>query len=413
MKLKVLHIAVHLGGGVGTVLRNWIKNDSINNHTVLLLNHNYQGTKQDNVYENMRNKYDDINSFVEDSDIVIVHFWNHPLLFEFLTNCDLPPCRVCVWSHVSALHPPYVHTNNLVKFSDKFILSSAISNIEDVDESFKDRTDVIWTTGGIDKYLQVKKKKTENFVVGYIGTLDYSKIHHNFIDICELIHDRIPNSIFTVCGSGGDFLSMKSEIDERGLSFINLVGMIDIMEVLPTFDVFVYPLSRTHFGTCEQVLGEVMACGIEPIVFDNPAEKYIVGDYGKVCSNISQIITGVESSYKNQITDSDMELLRQRAADLYSLDKMMDSWSVVFNDLVKTEKSPKKWGEEIGNDGFDIFVESVGKYGDILKYGNETEITNLLNSNSQWKSHCKGSVFQYVSIFKESEQLQNLLKYIS
>ena len=40
-RMKILHIAVHLGGGIGTVLRNWIRLDRQNEHTILILNKNY------------------------------------------------------------------------------------------------------------------------------------------------------------------------------------------------------------------------------------------------------------------------------------------------------------------------------------------------------------------------------------
>ena len=74
MNYKILHIIVHLGGGVGTVLLNWIKRDKNNQHTILCLNNTYyknyykgyEKTYDNNViFENMRHKYTQINEWVK------------------------------------------------------------------------------------------------------------------------------------------------------------------------------------------------------------------------------------------------------------------------------------------------------------------------------------------------------------
>jgi len=74
MGINILHIAVHLGGGVGTVLKNWIKKDEINNHTVLLLNKNYYGEDPPYIYSQMRGEDKEIKEFIQKADVVIIHF---------------------------------------------------------------------------------------------------------------------------------------------------------------------------------------------------------------------------------------------------------------------------------------------------------------------------------------------------
>ena len=384
--MKILHIAVHLGGGVGTVLKNWIKKDIQNNHTVLLLNHNYFGELQEYIYENLRSNYEKINDWIKNSDIVIIHFWNHPMLFEFLINANLTECRVCIWSHVSALTPPYVHVNKLVKFSDKFILSSPISNIKEVDIKLCTRIKIIWTTGGIEDYILLKKVQSENtFLVGYIGTLDYSKINKHFVSLCENIYKEIPSVKFIICGSGCDADKIKIEVNQRNLDHIfNFTGIIDIKTVISTFDVFGYPLTNSHFGTCEQVLGETMACGIEPVVFNNPAEKYIVKDLGKICYSFDDYIRNIVSIYKNPTSKLCSDKLVNRAIELYDINKMIDDWNELFRELIQTDKTKKMWDDApINKDGYNIYIESLGECGEILKRGTINEIKTLFNSNDQ------------------------------
>lgn len=397
MKLNVLHIAVHFGGGAGTVLNNWFKHDTNNNHTAILLNNNYYGSKQRNIYENLRNKYDEINKFVEQSDIVIVHFWNHPLLFEFLVNINLSKCRLYIWSHVSGLCPPYVHTENLLSFPDKFIFSSPISGKE-----------VIWTTGGIAQYLQIEKKIIDDnqFRIGYVGTLDYSKLHPDFVDMCEKLYKIIPRVKFIVCGSGGDEKKIKDQIALRGLEDIfEFTGFIgSIKDTMTTFDVFGYPLNEKHFGTCEQVLGEAMACGIEPVVFNNPAEKYIVEGYGRVCNNTEEYINSIVDIYVNTIDKTSK--LKNRALELYDISKMTNLWNSEFITMMDKEKLDRQWSGTKCKFGFELFIESVGKFGDILKYGNKKDIKELFDLSLQWRSKSKGSVWQYLEAFPDDIKLQ-------
>jgi len=288
MGINVLHIAVHLGGGVGTVVKNWIDRDLENNHTVLLLNKNYYGNDPRYIHDLMRVKDDEIKEWIQKSDIVVVHFWNHPYLFEFLVNFQFPPCRICVWSHVSGLNPPYVHLEKLARLADKFVLSSPISlsgDIKHFHPDLLDKISVIWTTGGVEDYLEINRnRENKDFVVGYIGTLDYCKLSPNFVPLCEEILKRIPEAKFVICGVGQDEEKIKNEVSLRGIDkAFSFRGMcLNIKEIIPTFSVFGYPLNEKHFGTCEQVLGEVMAAGIMPVVLGNPAEKYIASSVAKV-----------------------------------------------------------------------------------------------------------------------------------
>jgi glycosyltransferase involved in cell wall biosynthesis len=396
MKLNILHIAVHFGGGAGTVLNNWFKYDKSNHHTAILLNRNYGGEHIPYVYENFRNKYDEINEFVEKSDIVIVHFWNHPLLFEFLINSKLPKSRMCIWSHVSGLHPPYVHTENLINYPDKFIYSTPISG-----------KNYIWTTGGINKYLDIKKNKNESeFRIGYVGTLDYSKLHPEFVEICSKIYQKIPNVKFIICGTGADEDRIKEKVSIFGLSeSFEFKGMVNnIGEVMSTFDVFGYPLNETHFGTCEQVLGEAMACGIEPVVLNNPSEICIMEDLGRIAISKNNYIDNIVDVYKNPISEEESLRLKKRALELYDIDMMTNKWNNIFINIMEQEKKERNWNVKCET-GSDIFIESLGEYGKILKNGNIRDIRKLFNTNKQWRSKSKGSVNQYLEAFPNDIKL--------
>lgn len=420
MKNNILHIAVHLGGGVGTVVKNWIKNDSVNNHTVLLLNKNYYGDDPSYIHSHMRGKGNEIKEWIEKSDIVIVHFWNHPFLFEFLVNFKFPTCRLCIWSHVSGLNPPYVISEKLVGLSDKFVLSSPISlegDIKHFSRNLLDKTSTIWTTGGVDDYLKIDRdEEDKDFVIGYIGTLDYSKMSPDFFYLCEDILKEIPDAKFAICGIGSDEENMKEEVLARGLNdSFDFKGMcLNIKEEIVSFSVFGYPLNEKHFGTCEQVLGEVMAVGAMPVVLDNPAERYIVGNVGKVSNRNEEYVKNIVDLYNNPIDDEAVLSLKERAGKLYSMDVMINSWNKLFSEVIMMDKKEREWNKnkEIYG-GYGIFLESIGKYADIIEYGDLDEIKRFFLSNSQFFSKSKGSVNQYVDAFPSDEKLLALVNLVN
>lgn len=415
---KIVHVTVHLGGGIGTVLLNWIKKDIGNKHTILCLNRSYYNKyTEHNIHEQMHNRGSELTNWIEKADIVIVHFWNHPLLFDFLINTNIPKSRICFWSHVSGLNAPYVFSEKLIRFADQFVFSSPISyeaqEIKKLPIELMEKLKVIWTTGNVNEYLNLDKIPHDTFNIGCIGTFDYSKLHPNFIDMCSKI--KIPNVKFIMCGGGCDLEKMKQQVKERGLeSKFLFTGVIkDIKPYLAIIDVFGYPLNSKHFGTCEQVLGEAIAAGIIPIVMKNPAEEYILYKalLEFVCENEEEYVRQIESFYCEGCHPSIIEKMKANIVELYNLDNMIDKWNKIFEDLMQQAKTEKIWmPNSTKQKGYRIFIESLGSYGKVLESGSKDKIKKLFDSNDQWKSKSKGSVHQYLENFPEDELLQEWSK---
>jgi glycosyltransferase involved in cell wall biosynthesis len=431
-KYEILHITVHLGGGIGTVLLNWMKKGKNNHHVILCLNStyykdyykDYDKTYNGNViYENMRNKYTEINEWIKKADIVIVHFWNHPILFEFLVNTSFPPCRLCFWSHISGLNPPYIFFEKLVEFPDMFIFSSPISfeakEIKELPPQLKEKLINIWTTGNLNEYFDITPIHHEGFNIGYLGTLDFTKLHPNFVDFCSKIN--IPDVRFIMIGVGRDSEKLKQQVKEKGLEDKFLfTGIIDdIKPYLSIIDVFGYPLNPKHFGTCEQVLGEAMAAGIIPIVMKNPAEEYILFQslVKFVCSNENEYVHNIELLYRERSKKASIiNLMQEHITQLYDSDKMVTSWENVFNNMITQEKIARVWkfeNESIKKSGYKIFIESLGNYGKIFEDNNVDEIQKLYASNLQWHSLSKGSPKQYLESFPDDEVLKKWVELLN
>ena len=148
--------------------------------------------------EYMHNKHDEIIKKIPKFDIIVIHWWNHPLLYDFLVRNKLPPCRVVMWGHNSGFHPPNVYTRKILTYPELFVFTTPLSyNTKEVRSlSYEEKLKLhnIWSTGGIKEFLSIQPKKHNGFNIGYIGTVDYAKIHPNFLDMCCKIN--IPNVNF-------------------------------------------------------------------------------------------------------------------------------------------------------------------------------------------------------------------------
>ena len=416
LRYKIAHITVHMGGGVGSVLMNLIEADRENEHRVICLNNNYYRQFDKNiVQENMRKRRAEIAECIAKVDIVIVHFWNHPLLFEFLVQADIPDCRMALWSHVSGLHAPYVISEKLVRFSDRFIFSSPISyevpEVKALPKELKYRLGSIWTTGDIASYFKVVPEKHEGFNIGFVGTLDFSKLHPNFIDMCAKID--MPDVKFIMIGGGCDTDKIKQQANDKGiLDRFHFTGVIkDIRPFLAVIDVLGYPLNPKHFGTCEQVLGEAVAAGVIPIVMNNPAEEYILLQtlIHYICHNEDEYVNKIKLLYEHKGKRTMLiSLMQDSLKNLYHSNRMVGNWSGMFDDMMFDGKRKRVWtisDKRASMGGAGIYIESLGDYGRVLESGNVDDALALFGTNRQWKSASKGSPRQYWYTFQDDELL--------
>ena len=433
MKLKILHLAPHLGGGAGNAIKTFVLADSqSNNHLITSLDVNKTHIdKKLNVLDDMYNNISQLMCLIEESDIVILHWWNHPMTFDLLLNCKLPECRLVMWSLASCLYPPYVHSEKLLKFSDRFVFTSPVSydskEIKKLPIEQKEKLDMIWASGNFNIFDNIDKKEHSNFIVGtIIGSADYSKLSRDFIKICTLTKN--PNIKFVIICSEIFANQLLDDIDSEGVGdkVTLYTNVSDITFYLSMFDVFSYPLQPYHFGTCEIALGEAMRCSIVPVVFNNPTESYIVdhGVNGFVANTIDEYINYIEYLYNNPKIRFEMsQAAFQSAKELYSIEIELSKWHEQFKYLMSISKTFRNW-EGVSDDfviftGSVLFAESLGDYGNIFYDDMDKTTSNtlkkikiLFDSNPQWYSDNKGGIKQYLRQFPEDVFLQRWSKLV-
>lgn len=415
--MNILHIATHLGGGVGTVLINWAATDKKNKHIFMCLGYNYDRAIHKcrdldlELSSNVTHKQ--ILDKIEESDLVVIHYWNHPLLVSFLISEELPPSRIIVYSHIAGHSVPYVIPENLYEYADTVVHSSR--NAKGADDS-----NTVMSSGGIERFLDVKRFPDDFFNILYIGTLDYSKISKDFVKICKKISDKVDNARFLVCGTGSSEKDIKESINRLGISDkFSFFGYVpDIKKYLELSDVFLYPLSNTHYGTGEQVIGEAMAAGVVPIVYNNPCEAYIVENNksGLVVSSIDEAVDATVLLKDNkELTNRLSTEARTRAKEMYSADVFTSKWDNIFKNIIKTDKKKRVWNKVVKNpSGATVLIESLGSSGRVISdyIESKRKLEELFLGSDQWKSINKGSVYQYLLHFPEDKNLRDFRKIV-
>ncbi len=433
LKNKILHVTPHLGGGVGRVILNYLakaKSDHVFEHKVLCLDYaknNAVRLASDiglTLLDNMANKKPKLLELLTQADIILIHWWNHPLLYDFLVRTQLPPCRLVMWSHISGFHPPYVFTEKIFQYPDIFVFTTPASletkEVKNLSDKQKNILRVVWSTGGIEHVKDVKPKAHKGFNVGYIGTVDYAKLHPNFLNICRQIN--IPNVKFIVCG-GPSEKKIHLEAEKLGIAkkFVFTGQILDINEYLSKFDVFGYPLAPYHYGTCDQSLQESMAAGVVPVVFSNRMERLMVQDgvTGIVAKNKNDYIKNIEKLYNDKVLrESLSKNAKKYAFEFFSMDKMMQEWKTIFKEILYAPKSPKNWNIAKKSNkikAFDVFLESLGDYGkDFIYYCKaksdaEKKIAiqkiKKLAKFPYWQAKTRGTVHHYKAFFPADDCL--------
>ena len=400
---NILHITPHLGGGVGRVLLSWLGFDRTDSHTIATLDY-----ANDNAVEFCAKNHIEIVSRIsvsnllkriEPADITVIHFWNHPLLYDFLVRNKLPKSRIIIWSHISGANPPYVFNNKLLDITDKFVFTTPIS-YKYINNSPK--LCCILSTGGVEEFYNIKKAPHDTYNIGYIGTVDYAKMHPDFVEtLTKTNADRI-----FIAGWGNEKEIFKN-CDER----FNILGKIsEVKLLLSELDVFAYMLNPNHYGTGEQVLQEAMAAGVVPVVMDNPCELSLVehNKTGLVAKNPEEYI-----NYVNILkTDSKLRQALSNNAKEYAkvnfiLKKLCSDWQSIFNEVIDMPKTSKEWKlDRRIESSYDIFLESLGEYSKLFENKSREKIANLLKL-PEWSSSTKGTPKQYYQ-FLSGDKLKNL-----
>lgn len=348
--MRIAHVAAHVGGGVGSVLRSFFevsKSYAVSNDLFCLdrCESNFSdlttvARREDGLAFSGAGFVGDL----EDYDVTLIHQWNHPLLARFLSDVKFPPSRLAVWSHNSGLFEPHVMPSYLVQCAEKVLFTSSCStlapNLAGSIRSAPGKFATVHSTRLLDDFIEVgasRLPRNRGLNLLYVGTVSDSKMHPEISWILAEL-SRSGFHVRILGGPGHAVLAKKVSDLGGGIEVFGKVS--DVTGFYKNADVFIYPLRKEHYGTGEQVILEAMAAGLPVVAFDNPAERAILhdgggflvdtasefvdvvkalGDHPKTCQRVSEI--GMERVRTEFSAESMAEGLIRHLSELMASEK--------------------------------------------------------------------------------------------
>ncbi|SEI10123.1 Glycosyl transferases group 1 [Methylobacterium sp. 275MFSha3.1] len=304
--MRILHIAPHLGGGVGkahaTVTEAERQGGTSIRRSYLLLEAPRDKTYAERIRANgceLHVTPDPVTiaRLAAEADIVQIEWWNHPRLYGLLASETLPALRLVIWTHISGLAAPLI-PRRLVEAADHVLFTSPCSlDAPNLQAAIRARPGAIGVANsgfGFDGVVRGERSPGAPLRCGYIGTLDFVKLHPRLFDFLDAVESPISVGLWGQYDPQGPVAVGAAAMRRPGR--VRFEGYADDpARVLSDLDLFIYLLAPGHYGTGENALVEAMSAGCVPVVWGNAAEAAIVsdGETGRVVRSGEEFIATI------------------------------------------------------------------------------------------------------------------------
>lgn len=429
--MKILFVASHLGGGAGKAISGMaIECSRFHDIWVMILEPakdmkyiNYLIANNIQIIEGF--EADIYKSVCSECDIIIFNWWNHPISHTFLKNIDEVSCRLIVWNHINGCSYPYLPFQFLnefdgVFFTSEYSLQNKIWN-EEEKKCIEKSTCVIYGMGDFcPSSMKYKEDYSLNreFVVGYVGTLNYAKMCPDFIEYCIAAVKLIPNIKFLLVGEPDEIL--VHDIEDSGImSHFDLTGYVqDPEKYYLEMDVFGYLLKDCTYATTENSLLEAMAYGLPIVVLNQQVERAIISQ------NINGFLVENPSMYGKLlyqlfIDKTKRETIGKKARDFvcskYNKDTNYNYFIQACERLLFSEKRKHTFKNVIGDSPYESFCFFAGE--DVLELqkmikGEKCDLDKIKNTYKSYTGESKSSIRQFVKYFPDDKNLDKLLRWL-
>jgi glycosyltransferase involved in cell wall biosynthesis len=312
---------------------------------------------------------DDVPALFGWADIVNVHFWNSPELYALLRD-PLPPARLLLTMHVAGDTWPHLMTRALWDFADRVIVTSPyiFQTAFFRSETWAQKAALVWSTADPARVQDVLPRPHSGVSIGYIGTVDFLKLHPEFVSLCARV--RVPEARFIVCGSGRAYKTLRREADSLAAParFEWRGETEDIAVVLSGLDVFGYPLAPDNYSTAELALQEAMWARVPPVILGHGGATGTVthGETGLTASTTGEYISFIEQLAADEALRRRLgEQAREFARVNFHPGVVVSELCRQYELLVEEPCRAREWPRPVRrvSEGADAFLNAVGESG--------------------------------------------------
>ncbi len=434
MKTRIVQVAAHMGAGAGKAISGLATNDLSYEHEIILLQ---MPEKLDHVTK-CREKGisvcicpdDDIfDQKIADADVVLINWWHHPTVFSALLRIEKKRTRTIIWNHINGLVYPRLSSEFLKCFDAcMFSTNASLNNAgwtEDDRKRILEKSSVIYGMGDFrpEKFTPKEDYSIAREVrVGYVGSLDYAKMHPDFIRwIREAL--KLDDDIYFYLA--GDLLP-DIDKDVRNNNLIDRVSFLgfrnDVPQLLRSFDVFVYPLNPQNFATTENAILEAMAVGLPIVSSKGVIEESIIksGENGFLVSDseeFAQVLTNLLHSKEQRRRLG--QKAREDVINTYSIEENIYRFHRLIEAVMLGNKHEHAFSKVVGMKPHKWFFSGCDKRErEIIEH--VVKVSENENSDGSLKEFrdigrifwgkSKGSVEQFHSAYSSDEVLRKLVE---
>ena len=268
--------------------------------------------------------------------------------------------RLLLWCHVNGEHAPHIIHKAMLSASDLVVATARctldLPVVQSMDQS---RVRLHESTADFSRIGKPDRVPHEGFHVGYLGRIDFAKLHHRFAFMSRAV--SVPSARFFLCGDGGSIATLKNQFAELGIAerLIHQEYTTHIKSFLSQLDVFGYPLAKGTFATAELALQEAMYAGVPPVVFSHGGPRELVqdGETGIVVHSEEQYAKAIEWLYHHP---NERKFLGENAARAMRERTIAGTDEIYAAAMRRPRRSRQSLGSEIGN--FDASCRGAWAY---------------------------------------------------
>lgn len=208
---------------------------------------------------------------VGEADIVVIDYWNHPLMMELLQS-EFEPSRIVISSAVAGNTLPQIISQQLAAFPDLWIsgcpMGSGALGLNAVPAGLHH----IPALADMQRLDGFAPRQHVGIRAAYLGSLELTKLHRRFPELVHMTHESVS---FDLIGdaSAESIAELRRRLAEVQVSErVTLSGHVeDISTALASADLFAYPLNPKSSATSEKALQEAMWVGLPPVLLAGTA----------------------------------------------------------------------------------------------------------------------------------------------